>query len=61
MMWAVAAVICGLLAPWIILPKEIIAGFGRGVQSGLTAWASIGALTVPLMLLVFLIAQLLFG
>jgi hypothetical protein len=59
--WVWAAVICGLIVPWIVMPKRIIAGFGRSIQSGVGMWAGIATLTLPFTLLMFWTVQVLFG
>ena len=58
MKWYWAAIICGLILPWVVMFKTVRIGYERGIQSGLGAWFGISIITVPVTLLLFWIAQL---
>lgn len=59
MAWYWAAIIAGLLAPLVIMPRAVIAGFQGGLQTGFGTWFGIATFTAPIALLGFWIGQLL--
>lgn len=57
MAWYWVAIIGGVLVPWIVKPKMLLAAFGRGIRAGLGAWSGFCVGTILLMLLIMWIAQ----
>jgi len=58
MAWVWVAIIGGLLAPWVFLPRTLRARFAEdGIRAGLTLWLGACAVTVPVS---FMIAWLIF-
>lgn len=59
--WYVAAMIVGVIAPWVVMGRTIRLAFAeRGVIVGLGTWFGIAVVTVPIMVLFWWAARLLF-
>jgi len=62
MEWYWVALILGVIAPWIVMGRQIRIGFEEGgLLTGLGTWFGVCVITVPIVLLISWVVRLFVG
>ncbi len=60
MAWYWLALILGIIAPWLVLTRDLVSTFrDDGLQAGLATWIAFGLVTVPVMFIIVGLSRLL--